>query len=89
MPWSSPFSPGGGGGGGGGLAEERVAHFYYQVLADSFGKELPGVRRAEEQLAALAGEWLIKCIAVLLIFREHVCVLNTNVVAAVLEEKYR
>lgn len=36
--------------------DDKVTHFYLQVLADSFAKELPGVRRAEEQLAALAGE---------------------------------
>lgn len=36
--------------------EDKVTHFYYQVLADGFAKELPGVRRAEEQLAALAGD---------------------------------
>ena len=36
--------------------DDKVTYFYLQVLADSFAKELPGVRRAEEQLAALAGE---------------------------------
>lgn len=49
-------SPTGGGASGGALPEDKVTYFYYQVLADSFAKELPGVRRAEEQLAALAGE---------------------------------
>lgn len=53
---SNPTAAGGGGSVAGGLLEDKVAHFYYQVLADSFAKELPGVRRAEEQLAALAGE---------------------------------
>lgn len=49
---------GGGGGGGGGVsAGGRPHHFYLQVLVDSFAKSLPGVRRGEEQLAALAGEW--------------------------------
>lgn len=48
---------GGGGGTGGGVsAGGRPHHFYLQVLADSFAKSLPGVRRGEEQLAALAGE---------------------------------
>ncbi|CAM9469496.1 unnamed protein product, partial [Scytosiphon promiscuus] len=32
----------------------KVAFFYSHVLADSFAKDLPGVRRAEEELAALA-----------------------------------
>lgn len=58
--WLASSGPGsGGGGGGGGLSEEKVTHFYYQVLADSFAKDLPGIRRAEEQLAALAGKWLM------------------------------
>lgn len=48
---------GGDGGGGGGVsAGGRPHHFYLQVLVDSFAKSLPGVRRSEEQLAALAGE---------------------------------
>lgn len=45
-----------GGGGGGVSAGGRPHHFYLQVLVDSFAKNLPGVRRGEEQLAALAGE---------------------------------
>lgn len=53
---TSMSSPTGGGGSGGGLMDDKVTHYYYQVLADSFAKEIPGVRRAEEQLAALAGE---------------------------------
>lgn len=48
--------PGSNGGVDAGPTEQRSKHFYYQVLADSFAKDLPGVRRAEEQLAALAGE---------------------------------
>eukprot|EP00903_Cladosiphon_okamuranus_P012671 g11851.t1 len=51
---TSLSSPTGGAGSGGGLMDDKVTHYYYQILADSFAKELPGVRRAEEQLAALA-----------------------------------
>lgn len=44
------------GGSGCGLIEtNRVAHFYLQVLAESFAKDLPSARRGEEQLSALAG----------------------------------
>lgn len=53
---TSLSSPTSGGGSGGRLMDDKVTHFYYQILADSFAKELPGVRRAEEELAALAGE---------------------------------
>lgn len=56
-PGYEPGAPASSGGSGGmGPAEEKVAYFYYHVLADSFARDLPGVRRAEEQLAALAGE---------------------------------
>lgn len=47
---------GGGGGGGGESAGGKPHHFYLQMLAESFAKNLPGVRRGEEQLAALAGK---------------------------------
>lgn len=53
---SSAGAAGGGGSGAPTEAGSRVAHFYLQVLAESFAKDLPGARRGEEQLSALAGE---------------------------------
>lgn len=50
---------GGSGGSGGSLTVGKlVPHFYLQVLAESFAKDLPSVRRGEQQLAALAGEFV-------------------------------